>query len=87
MIIGVKSSLVSKFSVMHTMGTQEDEVEIACVEVWIEDRKTTVFMVYNPPKNIPVALETLPIARNTIIIGDFNAPNKEWDYSTTSEVG
>jgi Endonuclease-reverse transcriptase len=87
MIIGVKSSLVSKFSVVHTMGTQDDNIEIACVEVWMGDRKTTVYMVYNPPLNKPAALESLPIARNTIIIGDFNAPNKEWDYNTTTEVG
>jgi hypothetical protein len=71
MIIGVKSSLVSKFSVVHTMGTQDDNIEIACVEVWMGDRKTrktTVYMVYNPPLNKPAALESLPIARNTIII-------------------
>jgi Endonuclease-reverse transcriptase len=37
-------------------------------------------MVHNSPKNMPVT-------RNTVIIGDFKAPNKDWDYSTTSEVG
>jgi hypothetical protein len=87
MIIGIESSHVSKFSVVHTMGTQDDNIEIACVEVWMGDRSTTVNMVYNPPLNKPAALETLPIDRNNIIIGDFNAPNKEWDYNTTTQVG
>jgi Endonuclease-reverse transcriptase len=47
-------------------------------------------MVYNPQLNNSAALDTLPIASNTIntiIIGDFKAPNTEWDYNTTSAVG
>jgi hypothetical protein len=50
------------------MWTQNDNIERAWVEIWMEERKTTVCMVYNTQlNNKPLDLETLPIAGNTII--------------------
>jgi Endonuclease-reverse transcriptase len=44
-------------------------------------------MVYNPPGNQAKELEmTLQVTRNTIIVGDFNAPHTDWGYKRT-EVG
>jgi hypothetical protein len=50
-------------------------------------KKTTIHMVYNPPRNQTEELETLQVTRNTIIVGDFNAPHTDWGYKKTDQVG
>jgi ribonuclease HI len=87
LIVGVKSSLVSTYYETHKMIVDGDEIEIATLDVWIGKTMTTVHMLYNPPDNSPKALDNIRITDSTILIGDFNAPHKDWGYKETNSVG
>uniref|UniRef100_A0A6P7FPK9 Uncharacterized protein LOC114329875 n=1 Tax=Diabrotica virgifera virgifera TaxID=50390 RepID=A0A6P7FPK9_DIAVI len=65
-----------------------DKLETFQVEVWKNSKPVTLFLLYNPPDNIP-ALELVEqqIQPSTIIIGDFNSPSTRWGYSRTTNVG
>jgi hypothetical protein len=47
----------------------------------------TIHMIYNPPNNKIEALKTLNVNRNTIIVGDFDAPYIDGGYKKTEAVG
>jgi hypothetical protein len=64
-----------------------DKIEIATLELWKSNRKTVIHFVYNAPNNDTQALDILLTGKNTILLGDFNAPHTDWDYPTTSKVG
>ncbi|XP_050503507.1 uncharacterized protein LOC126882577 [Diabrotica virgifera virgifera] len=85
-IIGIKTPLVCKTNIIHEM-QDRDKLEMFQVEVWKNSKHVTLFLLYNPPDNIP-ALESVEqqIQPSTIIIGDFNIPSTRWGYSRTTNV-
>ncbi|XP_072375530.1 uncharacterized protein [Diabrotica undecimpunctata] len=54
-IIGIKTPLVCKANIIHEM-QDRDKLEMFKVEVWKNSKHVTLFLLYNPPDNIP-ALE------------------------------
>jgi hypothetical protein len=58
-----------------------DKCEIMQMELWKNDQKTIFYIIYNPPGNLPTAINDLRIDKNTIVLGDFNARNTTWNYN------
>jgi ribonuclease HI len=85
-LVGVKVGLTAKFQVLHNM-KDDDKLELVQLDLWKQQLKTRYVIAYNPPLNETEHLTQINVDKDTVLIGDFNAPNKAWSYRETSRVG
>jgi hypothetical protein len=64
-----------------------DKCEIMQMELWKNDQKAIFYVIYNPPSNLPTAINDLRIDKNTIVLGDFKVRNTMWNYNKNDATG
>lgn len=85
-LVGIKDSLTAKFAIVKEMNTV-DKAEIIKVNILINKKKFLIYGIYSPPNNKNLNLDILPVPKNTILVGDFNAASPSWGYETYNQVG
>ena len=85
-IVGVKKDITAKFKILHEMG--ENKFEAVQITIWKNSHTYKVIVIYNAPNNTPpIEIIESAIDRNTVIVGDFNAPSTRWGYPGTRGAG
>ncbi|KAG8173404.1 hypothetical protein JTE90_015537 [Oedothorax gibbosus] len=85
-LVGIRDTLTSKFSIVKRMEGGVDKSEIAKIDVWKEGKHFRVFSMYSPPRNRP-NFDLVEMGKKTILMGDFNAHSFEWGYDNYNAAG
>jgi hypothetical protein len=74
-LVAYRTELTCKIIKIKSMPKDENRLP--------NDPKIIFYVIYNPPSNLPSAINDLPIDNNTIVLRDFNAQNTQCGTMTT----